>query len=82
MGKRREWLLFFLCCGERRTAVSQKEKERTETTERKAKQRLRETCEISQPGNARALLEDRTKLKVQECVIGGVDEVRERNVTR
>lgn len=41
MGERREWPLFFLCCGECRTAVSQKEKERTETTERKAKQRLR-----------------------------------------
>ncbi|KAL0164120.1 hypothetical protein M9458_039873, partial [Cirrhinus mrigala] len=49
---------------------------------KKSKTALEETCEISQPGNARALLEDRTKLKVQECVTGEVDEVRERNVAR
>ncbi len=47
MGKRREWLLFSLCCGECRTAVSQKEKERMETTERKAKQRLRKHARSS-----------------------------------
>lgn len=57
---------------------------------KKSKTTPEETCKILQPGNARGFTgrrKEMQKLKVQECtkdcwcVIGGVDEVQERNVS-